>query len=261
VCLTLLIGVAAAISTVPARAAINGDNGYIAFDLRNRGDTDLYLVPPNGGVPYRLPASLSGASDSRPSWAPGGPIVSAEVIEQPPTPPQRLRLTYHPGPRRALRGVTIDGVAAAATDDPTAGIVATIPAGVTVTDTTPICLTLSAGLAYAPGLTQTMVATGSDGGGGTADPRQLCHNTQPIAFQSDRLHHDYDIWIYDSVAPLGDANPVDVTPWIGSNETGPAWSSTSVQDFGSDYDAPLLATREATATSTCSTRRGRPSRA
>jgi hypothetical protein len=173
---------------------------------------------------------------------PAGPAAgTAWDTSQPP--PNTLSITVSGGPPRQIRGVTIAGETAMASYTSGRTITASVPAGVTLDENTPICLTLDAGLRYAPSMTETTVVQINAGGGfGPADPRLACHNAQPIAFQSNRgVGGDYDIWIYDPMAPLGPSNPVDVTPWEHSNETAPAWSLSSAQAPTGPLDAPLLA--------------------
>jgi hypothetical protein len=233
--LPVATGVALCAGLPTARAAIVSIEPVteVAFDAPAAGGTDVFLSSLATGAVARMPASVDGANDARPAWAPGSPIsyggADADIGQRAAFPIDR-----HPGV--ALLGVSINGIAMddpRVEQDPTAGLSVTagVPPGAT---SGTACGTWSAGFERAPGITQ-MAAVGTLTVPGTNAVQTPCES-QPILYQSDRTG-DYDVWIADPVS----GQAVDLLPWPGSNETAVAVSAASRGTTHSPYDVPLVA--------------------
>jgi Tol biopolymer transport system component len=204
-----LVAAAAALCAPPAEAGIPGNNGWIAFDSRRGGDSDLYRVAPDGTRESRLPVSVAGANDARPAWAPRPALAVFEDVSE--TAAGQIRIG---GSGLADATATVAGKPARTVSRDDGALVVELPAGTSATD--PVCVSKPIG--YLGMIGRARPASGQPG-----DPASEC-DSQPIAFQSDRSG-DHDVWLYDPASPLGARNPLDLTPWRGSHETAPAWSS------------------------------------
>ena len=198
---------AAALCTPRAEASIPGNNGWIAFDSRRGPDSDLYRVAPDGTRESRLPVSVSGANDARPAWAPRPPFTVFDARFD----TDRISIG---GSGLADATATVAGKPAEMVSRDDGTLVVSAPAGTTADD--PVCVSKPVGYAG-------MIGRSRPTDGAANSVASDC-DSQPIAFQSNRAG-DYDVWLYDPASPLGARNPVDLTPWRGSHETAPAWSS------------------------------------
>jgi hypothetical protein len=234
--------------------------GAIAFDSRSGGDADLFIRAPDGTRERRLEASIAGANDSRPAWAPE-PLQRVEPLPEGAVPPVQvigvgfLAPDYFVagGPRLPVETVevTVDGSPLTAgqyqIDSDQQMTINAFPPG---TSSRPvICVRKRAGMAVAPGLTVTAITVRSvlDGLPAPNDPGRC--PAQPIAYQSD-VTGNYEIWLYDPAIPVvPGANPVNVSRAPASQDTAPTWSSADaptgidggVSAFASVRQSPLLA--------------------
>lgn len=209
----VVAAVSATMSGTPASATMPGNNGWLAFDSRrDGGDSDLYRVTPAGSQEARLPGSVAGANDARPTWSPYGfTVFYGERDDQ-----DRLHIQGSDFLDPDVSAVEIDGSPATILERPSDfEIVVQLPAG--TDETSFICVTKPGELALAPGMVFRAHATN-----GYVPSSDTC-DSQPLAFQSDRSG-DYDIWIYDPASPLGSGNPVNATRFPGSHDTAPVWS-------------------------------------
>ena len=219
------VTIAVLLALAPAAGAVpTGRNGWIAFD-RGSPDSDLYIVA-KGAPPQRLAASVAGANDARPSWAPPAPFTLNYIDDF----DGSLSIS---GTAGEITGVTVAGnpVKWTLLGDTAIGL---DPRPGT---SDPVCVTRKDPILHANPDTVVRVGLNQGGTPGCA--------SQPLAFQSDRSG-DYDIWAYDPALPIGDRNPVNLTRSPGIHDTAPAWSpvqerdSTSV-DVTADRDRPLIA--------------------
>ena len=203
---------AAALCTPRAEASIPGNNGWIAFDSRRGADSDLYRIAPDGTRESRLAVSVAGANDARPAWAPWPRFR----VESSVTVDGNGNFSLFGTGLAGVTAVTVDGKPATidtvASND--GSLVFTPPAG--ATPDSAICVSKPVG----PG---GMLARAHPTNGALASAPSDC-DSQPLAFQSNRSG-DYDVWLYDPASPIGARNPIDLTPWRGSHETAPVWSS------------------------------------
>ena len=255
VALLLLLGVMAtrAMAVVPGAPA----QGAIAFDSGPRSNgADLFAARFDGSGVVRLDASVPGANDAFPAWAPepalridaGGldPATGRYVI----TGTRFLHADYFwptsQAPPAPVFGVSVNGHAI-----PSSGFEVISDNQIVVTsvpENTPedavACVTRGAGMAVAPHFTVTSVDFTSIGGRLAPLDVARCP-TQPIAFQSNRSG-SYDIWLYDSAQPAGPNNPVNLTRTSNAHETTPVWSSAEPDpgafvEFFTTQRSPLLA--------------------
>jgi hypothetical protein len=220
---------AAALCTPRAEASIPGNNGWIAFDSRRGADSDLYRVASDGTRESRLPVSVAGANDARPAWAPRPALAVFDPISE----VEPGRIIRIGGSGLADTTVTVGGKPATIVSQSNESLDVVLPNGTAATDA--VCVSKPIGYAG-------MVGRAHPASGQPGDPASDC-DSQPIAFQSNRSG-DYDVWLYDPASPLGARNPVDLTPWRGSHETAPAWSSmqgTEPSTVPSVRPRPLIA--------------------
>src|SRR6185436_7782040 len=68
--LVAVLSALACVAAAPAQAAFPGQNGKIAFESAQSGDSEIYTVDPAGGSPVQITDNSVG--DFRPVWSPDG---------------------------------------------------------------------------------------------------------------------------------------------------------------------------------------------
>jgi Tol biopolymer transport system component len=78
-----LIGVVVGVLALatPAQAAFPGINGKVAFETNRDGNSEIYVVNPNGSGLVRLTSNT--ATDSDPAWSPDGTKIAFESNSDP----------------------------------------------------------------------------------------------------------------------------------------------------------------------------------